>query len=55
MALDQLAVMESQRSSRPRGPAALVDSVIVFIAAWVDGRGRLVTERLEQRKLRVEA
>jgi hypothetical protein len=29
--------------------------VIIFIAAWVDGRRRLTTERLEQRKIRVEA
>ena len=28
----------------------LVNSVIIFIAAWVDGRRRLMTERLEQRK-----
>jgi ribose transport system permease protein len=33
----------------------LVNSVIIFIAAWVDGRRRLMTERLEQRKIRVEA
>ncbi len=33
----------------------LVNSLIIFIAAWVDGRRRLLTERLEQRKIRVEA
>ena len=33
----------------------LVNSLIIFIAAWVDGRRRLMTERLEQRKIRVEA
>jgi ribose transport system permease protein len=33
----------------------LVNSVIIFIAAWVDGRRRLMTERIEQRKIRVEA
>jgi predicted ABC-type sugar transport system permease subunit len=33
----------------------LVNSVIIFIAAWVDGRRRLMTERLEQHKIRVEA
>ena len=30
----------------------LVNSLIIFIAAWVDGRRRLMTERLEQRKIR---
>jgi ribose transport system permease protein len=29
----------------------LVNSVIAFIAAWVDGRRRLMTECLEQRKI----
>jgi ribose transport system permease protein len=33
----------------------LVNSLIIFVAAWVDGRRRLMTERLEQRKIRVEA
>ncbi|MBV8794041.1 MAG: ABC transporter permease [Hyphomicrobiales bacterium] len=33
----------------------LVNSLIIFIAAWVDGRRRILTERLEQRKIRVEA
>ena len=33
----------------------LVNSVIIFVAAWVDGRRRILTERLEQRKIRVEA
>jgi ribose transport system permease protein len=33
----------------------LVNSLIIFIAAWVDGRRRLMTERIEQRKIRVEA
>jgi len=33
----------------------LVNSVIIFIAAWVDGRRRLMTERIEQRKIRIEA
>jgi ribose transport system permease protein len=32
----------------------LVNSFIIFIAAWVDGRRRVLTERLEQRKIRVE-
>lgn len=32
----------------------LVNSLIIFIAAWVDGRRRLMTERIEQRKIRVE-
>ena len=33
----------------------LINSLIIFIAAWVDGRRRLMTERLEQRKICVEA
>jgi len=33
----------------------LVNSLIVFVAAWVDGHRRFMTERLEQRKIRVEA
>ena len=33
----------------------LVNSLIIFVAAWVDGRRRLMTERIEQRKIRVEA
>jgi ribose transport system permease protein len=33
----------------------LVNSLIIFVAAWVDGRRMLMTERLEQRKIRVEA
>jgi energy-coupling factor transporter ATP-binding protein EcfA2 len=33
----------------------LVNSVIIFIAAWVDGQRRLMTERIEQRKIRIEA
>ena len=28
----------------------LVNSLIIFVAAWVDGRRRLMTERLEQRE-----
>jgi ribose transport system permease protein len=33
----------------------LVNSLIIFVAAWVGGRRRLMTERIEQRKIRVEA
>jgi ribose transport system permease protein len=33
----------------------LVNSTIIFIAAWVDGQRTVITERLEQRKIRVEA
>lgn len=32
----------------------LVNSVIIFVAAWVDGRRTSIIERLEQRKIRVE-
>jgi hypothetical protein len=48
-------MMANQRRSRRHAPAAFVNSLIIFIAAWVDGRRRLMTERLEQRKIRVEA
>ncbi|WP_158817999.1 ABC transporter permease [Methylocapsa sp. S129] len=33
----------------------LVNSLIIFVAAFVDGRRRVLTERLEQRKIRTEA
>lgn len=32
----------------------LVNALIIFLAAWVDGRRTAVTDRLEQRKIRVE-
>jgi ribose transport system permease protein len=32
----------------------LVNAAIIFIAAWVDGRRTAITERLEQRKIRIE-
>ena len=32
----------------------LVNSAIIFIAAWVDGQRTTITERLEQRKIRIE-
>lgn len=32
----------------------LVNSAIIFLAAWVDGRRTAITERLEQRKIRIE-
>ena len=32
----------------------LVNSLIIFVAAWVDGRRTSITERLEQRKIRIE-
>jgi ribose transport system permease protein len=33
----------------------LVNSLIIFVAAWVDGRRRLMTERIGQRTIRNEA
>lgn len=33
----------------------LVNALIIFVAAWVDGRRTAITERLERRKIRVEA
>jgi hypothetical protein len=38
-----------------RSATALVNSLIIFVAAWVGGRRRLMTERIERRKIRVEA
>lgn len=32
----------------------LVNALIIFVAAWVDGRRTAITERLEQRKIRIE-
>jgi len=32
----------------------LVNSAIIFIAAWVDGRSTAITDRLEQRKISIE-
>ncbi len=32
----------------------LVNSTIIFIASWVDGQRTTITERLEQRKIRIE-
>jgi hypothetical protein len=39
------------RMSKPR----IVSGVCIFIAVWIDGQRRLMTERLEQRKIRIEA
>ena len=32
----------------------LVNSAIIFIAAWVDGQRTAIIDRLEQRKIRIE-
>jgi ribose transport system permease protein len=32
----------------------LVNALIIFVAAWVDGQRTAITERLEQRKIRIE-